>query len=265
MPDRSELNGLGVLVTRPAHQAGPLCDLITDAGGRPVRFPLLRILDNGDTPEVTERLMRLRDYDLAIFISPNAVYYGLAAIGRHGGLPHGLKLAVVGGGSARELKQHLGRKPDLAPSHRYDSEGLLALPGLQAVQGKRILILRGNGGRELLGTTLRARGARVDYAEVYRREAPEADAAEEDWLDKSAILTVTSGEAVQNLVAATPEAQRGTLFAKPLIVVSERTAALARELGFTRAVRVSQTASDEAIMEAVIAMAAEISSAEGKP
>lgn len=255
MPGRSDLDGLGVLITRPAHQAEPLCQRIVAAGGRAIRFPLLRIEDNSDSPAVNELLRDPAIYDLAIFISPNAVEYGLAALARHGGLSDSTRIGAVGRGTARELEKALKRTPDLLPTERFDSEGLLALPGLQAVEGKRILILRGNGGRELLGDTLRERGATVNYAEVYRREAPKADDAEAGWLEKSDMLTLTSGEALQNLLAVTTEAERPDLLDKPLITVSERLAQQAREAGFHQ-VRVADSAEDEAILNAILSWTA---------
>lgn len=252
------MSGTGVLVTRPAHQADPLCDRITEAGGQPVRFPLLKILDNSNSPPVRQQLQRLADYQIAIFVSPNAVQFGLAAVNRYGSLPEELKLAAVGRGTARTLEQQLGHPPDLVPPEQFNSEGLLGLAGLQAVAGKRILILRGNGGRELLASTLRDRGAVVDYAEVYRREAPSSEAAEPGWLDKTDIITVTSSEALEHLMALTDAEQQARLFDKPLVVVSERTATRAHELGFHSSVLVAHQASDEAIMEVVTAWAANI-------
>jgi len=259
MPSRSNLNGLGVLVTRPAHQAGPLCDRISAAGGRPLRFPLLNILDTSAAPAALSLLKRLTDFDIAIFISPNAVLHGGNAILRLGGFPDRLKLATVGRGSARELEKLIGRPPDIVPQQRYDSEGLLALEALQHVAGKRILILRGNGGRELLADQLRERGASVDYAEVYRREMPDASMAEPGWLEKTDVITVTSSEALQNLVTLTPAERRDELFNKALIVVSERAAQLARELGFTLPAQLSRQAGDEAILEALTVWASNAS------
>lgn len=251
MPSGTELGGVGVLVTRPAHQADHLCDLIAAAGGRPIRFPALAIRDLSDSPAVDTRLSRLADYHLAIFISPNAVRYSLEAIARHGGLPSGLKLATVGNGSAVALEQALGRPPDFVPAANFESEGLLALPALQDVAGQRILILRGEGGRELLATTLRQRGASIDYAEVYRRECPEPKGAEQDWLEKTDIITITSSEALQNLVTLAPAAERAALLAKPLVVISRRTAALAQELGFRHPAIVTPRAGDETILQAL--------------
>ncbi|MCW8827799.1 MAG: uroporphyrinogen-III synthase [Gammaproteobacteria bacterium] len=258
MTVNNKLHGLGVLVTRPAHQAGPLCERIIEAGGRAIRFPLLQIHDNSHTADVRQRLQQLASYHILIFVSPNAVHYGLDAIERYGGVPAGLQLAAVGRGTARALSERIGRGPELVPTHQFDSEGLLALPGLQQVEGKGILIIRGNGGRALMGETLRERGARVDYAEVYRREIPGPLVAEPNWLAKTDIITVTSSEALENLLNLTDEAQHPALLAKPLVVVSERAAARARELGFRLPARVTLHASDEAIMEAVSNWAADL-------
>lgn len=252
MPSRTELDNTGVLVTRPAHQAGPLCTRITAAGGRPVRFPLLVIRDLTSAPQVVERLSHLADYHIAIFISPNAVQLGLTTIDRHGGLPNGLKLATVGQGSARSIKNLLGRGPDIAPTDRFDSEGLLALPSMQTVTGQKILIFRGEGGRELLAQTLRQRGATVDYLELYRRECPSREAAEQDWLKKTDIITITSSEALHNLFMLASADEIPLIQAKPLIVVSERTAESARELGFHNTVIVAPRADDETIFQALI-------------
>jgi uroporphyrinogen-III synthase len=248
---RAELAGLTILVTRPEHQAEPLCRLIEAAGGQPLRLPALTIHDNSDDPATRQRLAHLSDYQIAIFISPNAVTFGLDAIRRSGGLLDSLLLATIGRGSARTLEQQLDRRPDLVPKGSYDSEALLRLEPLQHVSGKRILIIRGVGGRELLADTLCQRGARVDYAEVYRREAP-AQPADADWLDKTDIITLTSSEAVQNLVAMTPRAAREKLFAKPLVVVSERCAEQARQLGFHQAIHITPQAGDEAMVGTLI-------------
>lgn len=248
---RADLHGLTILVTRPEHQAAPLCRLIEAAGGHPLRLPALTIHDNSDDPALRQRLAHLSDYQIAIFISPNAVTFGLDAIRRCGGLCDSLLLATVGKGSAATLCERLGRRADLVPQGSYDSEALLQLEPLHHVNGKRILIIRGVGGRELLADTLRQRGARVDYAEVYRREAPPPP-PDTGWLEKTDIITLTSSEALSNLVAMTPQAARDTLYNKPLVVISERCAALARQLGFRQAILVTPLAGDEAIVITLI-------------
>ncbi|HEY0722227.1 MAG TPA: uroporphyrinogen-III synthase [Gammaproteobacteria bacterium] len=245
-------------MTRPFHQAGPLCELIEQAGGQAVPFPLLAVEAVVESDALSRLLDHLADYWLAIFISPNAVRFGIEAAARHGGVPAPLLLAAVGEGSRRELESRLGRAVDLVPGERFDSEGLLALPQLQQVANRRVVIFRGNGGRELLAETLRARGAQVDYAEVYRRlPLPAPDRATlARWMSGAVnAVTVTSSEALQTLHDGLDEAGRDWLRGLPLFVVSERCAALARQLGFRQAVQIARHASDRAIMESLASWA----------
>jgi len=112
------------MVTRPAHQAEPLCRLIEAAGGRPFRLPLLEIAPPEHPPA---GLDRLEEYHMAIFISPNAVERGIALIRERGDLPPGLQLATVGRGSAARLEKLLGRKPDICAPPPFNSEALLTI------------------------------------------------------------------------------------------------------------------------------------------
>ena len=255
MPTGSELVGQRVLVTRPAHQAEGLCAQILAHGGQPLRLPTLAIIDLALSPAVKQHLQQVSDYQLILFVSPNAVRSGLAALQAAGGLNQQSLLATVGEGSARALRDGLGRGPDLVPQDSFDSEGLLALPALQQMTGKRVLILRGEDGRTLLPDTLRQRGAVVDYLTVYRREPPPLPPALDDWPQNTDIITVTSSEGLRNLCHMTPPAQQQYMLALPLVVVSERTAALAAELGFVQPARLARLASDEAITTALIEFA----------
>lgn len=193
---RSLLNGLQVLVTRPLDQAEGLTLAIRAAGGVPLSFPLLDIAPAADTATLYAQLQPLADYDLAIFISPNAVSYGMAAIVAAGAsLP--AQVATVGAGSARALRA-AGVSQVIVPTERSDSEGLLALLELAEMNGKRVMILRGDGGRELLADTLRARGATVEYATCYQRSKT-SKTLEELLSLKPEVLTVTSSEALGHL------------------------------------------------------------------
>lgn len=245
-----ELAGVRVLVTRPAHQAEALCRLVEQAGGEAIRLPALAI-EPVTTAEIMALGVRLARYTLAIFISPNAVD---CACDRVGEWPVGVRTAAVGQGTARALARRLGRGPDLVPAARFDSEGLLALPELQAMGGERVLILRGEGGRELLAQTLRARGAQVDYAEVYRRVTPHGEAVALARLERGEvdIVTVSSSEGLRTLLELAGEAAGAQLRRLPLVMLSERTATLAGTLGFQGPFLVADEASDRGIMAAIV-------------
>lgn len=253
MAETSGLTGVSVLVTRPAPQAGPLVELIRAAGGRARLFPVMEIVDPEDSRPLHRSVDRLDDIDLVIFISPNAVNRAMHAILSRRTLPTGLRLACVGRGSARELSR-LGYTDVITPLGRADSEALLALPALQAVAGKKIIIFRGDGGRELLGDTLTARGAEVEYVECYRRVRPQADAASliDDWRRGAIdIVSVTSTQGLKNLYAMLGDAGRPCLLNTPIVVLSERTAHTCRELGCTTEPMVTADASDAAIVETI--------------
>jgi len=227
------LAGRRVVVTRPAGQVAHLAALIRAAGGEPLLFPALEIFDVAESAQLRALIEHLDRFDLAIFISSNAVERALALVRARRDWPAGLRVATVGRGSARELRRH-GFAAVIAPGERFDSEGLLELPQLHQLAGKRVVIFRGEGGRELLGDTLIARGAAVEYAECYRRGRPATDPATLlAWCKRRelAAFTVTSSEGLTNLHAMLGDAGRECLAGTPLFVPHERIAAAARALG----------------------------------
>jgi uroporphyrinogen-III synthase len=251
MADRA-LAGLKIAVTRPRDQAVQLARRIAQAGGEPLLFPLLEIDAAEITPALREQLSRVAQADLAIFISPNAVQYGMAAVHAAGAtLSPALKIAAVGQGSAKALRE-LGIAGIIAPTERFDSEGLLALPELQDVAGWRAMVFRGNGGRELLGDTLAARGATVEYVECYRRSKPPQDGAALLAAAPDAI-TITSSEALGYLWQMLDEQVRTALRGTPLFVPHARIAELARQQGWQQ---VWPTASgDDGLLAGLVAWA----------
>lgn len=252
MPEKP-LAGLKILVTRPRDQAQCLAQLIEDAGGIPLLFPLLEIAPVQDNKTLLEQVSRLPQFNLAVFISPNAAKYGMAAIHSAGNIPPGLRIATVGQGSAKALRE-LGVAQVIAPSERFDSEGLLALPELQHIDGWHVMVFRGDGGRELLGDTLRARGATVEYAACYHRRKPQWDA---NALLNAApdAITVTSSEALCYLWQMFGKPQSDNICDIPLFVPHKRIADLARQQGWHR-VRMTD-AGDEGLLAALIAWNAE--------
>lgn len=233
MTTAGPLAGCGILITRPAHQAGPLAVLIHAAGGQPVIFPALEILDPANPQPLLDAIERLESYDLAIFISPNAVTRVMERMAGRRTWPAGLRVAAIGQGGVRELERH-GIHQVIAPQRSFDSERLLEMPQLQAVSGQHVLILRGDGGRELLGDTLAARGAQVDYVACYRRARPQTDPAPllQAWAhDGVHAMIVTSSEGLRNLFAMLGKPGEALLQHTSLLVPHPRIAAVARELG----------------------------------
>lgn len=227
------LAGLGILVTRPTHQAGPLAELVRQAGGKPILFPVLEIADLPDLQALHAIIDHLDQFQLAIFISPNAVQKAMNRIRARRTLPAGLRIAAIGKGSQKALAQ-FGIHDVIAPQQGADSEALLACAELQQVAGLRIVIFRGDGGRELLGDELKQRGATVEYAECYRRQKPKVDNAELRYLwarGEINAITVTSTESLRNLYEIAGKLCQQWLKNTPLFVPHERIAQGARELG----------------------------------
>ncbi|HUW28195.1 MAG TPA: uroporphyrinogen-III synthase [Sulfuriferula sp.] len=246
------LNGRGVLVTRPAHQAAHLAELIVAAAGKPVLFPVLEILDAADLQPLYALIDRLDSFDLAIFISPNAVNKAMNLIKSRRELPATLKIAAIGRGSSKELK-HFGVTDIIAPSARFDSENLLEMPQLQDVAGQRIAIFRGDGGREVLGNTLAARGAHIEYAECYRRSRPDASAGGllRKWSrNEINAVTVTSSEGLRNLYDMLGKLGRQWLKTTPVFVPHQRILEVTRELGLEQGV--VTPAGDEGLVQGMI-------------
>lgn len=221
-----------VVLTRPSHQAAASAAALTAAGAEVLRLPTLAIeaLPSGTAEPAWAALPGCR---LIVFVSANAVRHGVPAVAAHGGIPPQARVAAVGRATAAALGE-AGIEVQICPERGFDSEALLASDALQRVAGATVLIVRGQGGRELLAETLRARGAEVHYAEVYRRVcAPfEATQLEACWQSaRPALIVATSVDGLQCLLdGAGP--QRRRVLATPLAVIGERMLKQARNLGF---------------------------------
>lgn len=246
------LNGACVLVTRPEHQAENLSRLIEQRGGIAVRFPTLEIVSRDDN-RIKSTLANLDKFQWVVFISANAVNFALKA--NSGKIPHtkSVRFAAVGQATAQAMKM-AGLPVDLVPEHGYNSEALLMMPQLQQVEGQSCLIIRGEGGREQLASTLRSRGAEVDYLEVYKRIIPRMDSSPVVALlaqHRLDVITVTSAEALQNLSLMLGEKNNKLLSLITLVVVSDRIRCIAADMGFNR-IAVTDSPIDTAILETVI-------------
>ena len=247
------LIGKQIVVTRPATQAQGFTQLVQQAGGQVLAFPVLAIEAASDLVPARRVLAQVADYDVVLFISTNAVAFGLALLDevQTQALRQGCTIGAIGKKTAQAL-QHHHIPVCLVPDNGYTSEDLLALPVLQDLTSRRVLIVRGQGGRETLATTLNQRGAVVDYANVYQRVCPPVNPSvlkqhhERRQLD---IIAITSGEGLLNLLDLLdyPEWIKTT----PLLAGSQRIAATARQAGFTGTIAIADNPGDEAMLVAL--------------
>jgi uroporphyrinogen-III synthase len=247
------LAGRCIVVTRPAGQNERLAQMIRAEGGEPIVFPVLEILDLEDTRGLVAAADRLDDYDLAVFISPNAVDKALNVILARRAWPRRLRAATIGRASEKALARY-GVTDVIAPSGRFDSEALLALPQLDDVRGWRVVVFRGDGGRELLGDTLRERGATVDYIECYRRVRPNADVEPllKRWgRGEVDAVTVSSSEGLRNLYDMLGKLGQAWLKRTPLLAPHARIAENARALGCERVIETGPA--DEGLCAGLVA------------
>jgi uroporphyrinogen-III synthase len=232
------LAGRHVVVTRPAGQAAHFATALTGQGAIPVLYPVLEIRDIENVAPVLDAAIRLDDFDLAVFVSPNAIEKALTLILARRTWPVGLRVAALGKSSERELaRQGIGEV--LSPPLRFDSEALLELPELTEVAGKRVIIFRGDGGREVLGDTLKARGAEIEYVTCYRRARPQLDPAPllKLWeVGKLDAVTLTSSEGLRNFHEMIGRLGQAWLKKTPTFVPHARIAEQAQAFGLTRVI-----------------------------
>jgi uroporphyrinogen-III synthase len=256
------LDGVGVLITRPLHQAAPLCRLFEAAGAAVAQLPAIDIRPLADTRTWAARLGALGDFDLIIFASANAVRHGAALLEERRDLP----LAAIGPATARALNQ-AGHRVSVQPLEGFDSESLLRHPRLSSVAGHRVLLVKGQGGRELLERELERRGAVLTRAEVYRRECPVPAAEELRALEarferrEIQVITATSAEIGGNLWALATPALRRHFDTAHWLVPSARVADILRQGGFKGPIVQAASAEDEGLVSAVLRWRSTVSGA----
>jgi uroporphyrinogen-III synthase len=219
------LRNVGVVITRPRAAAEALAAALEREGARPIVFPALAIEDIAPSGALQAALALLPRAALAIFVSANAVRKGLEAATRGGPWPGEVRVAAIGDATAEALRNS-GFKDVISPPDRHDSEALLGLAPLQreVLQGCDVVVFRGEGGRERLREELVARGARVAYAECYRRVRPVSDARPlvEAWRrGEVQAVSALSAETLENFVAMLGAANAGLLAHATLVVPHE--------------------------------------------
>ena len=251
------LDGLHIVVTRPAAQAAALADLIRAAGGVPVLFPTIDIAPLADLRELDAALAALADFDLAIFVSANAVQHAFARLAALGlPWPAQLRAAATGPATAARLAAQLperGAHYVIHPLERFDSEGLIAELARRKLAPQRVLIVRGTGGREWLRDHFTHAGVAVQAVASYARVRGAADPAPLLQLARqgqAAALTVTSSEGGENLLAMLASDAGAITRAVPVFVPHPRIAARMRTLDCARVI---ETAAGDAGLMAGLA------------
>ena len=237
------------MVTRPVRQSAGILQAIENSGAHPVPFPLLKLESLPIDQAAKQKVMNLDSYDQVIFISGPAVQFGMAWIENYWPqLPVAITWFAVGKATANKLRDY---NVDVLSPARENSEGLLALEGLQRVEAKKVLIVRGAEGREKLADTLRARGAEVHYLDTYKRERePWTSDQLHKLLDKHSveIIMITSGAALHHLAdLMQTEAARSQIV---LILPSDRLVERAGTLGFPHC-HIANGADDDSMLDAL--------------
>ncbi|GJM12868.1 MAG: uroporphyrinogen-III synthase [Pseudohongiella sp.] len=212
---------------------------IESVGAKVLSLPLIEIKALSDPQGIQDlksAVLQLDNYQVIIFVSNNAVTFGGEVINNYWPqFPQGIDVIAVGPTTAEAAEERLGCTV-IQPSTGMTSEDILNMPQLADVNEKKIGIVRGQGGRELLADTLRERGAKLDYLEAYSRTPVEYSKSEFCERLQSAgvnVLTVSSGESLDRLsqlLADNDEVKQKT----NIVVPSRRVALQAREAGFLR-------------------------------
>ena len=235
--------GRGIVLTRPRELAQAFARRIEGRGARAIIFPTIEIQPL-PAPAILRDVAR---FDFVVFVSPSAVRVSRTMLPPW---PSATRAVAISFGTKREL-DHAGIAPVIVPQSGADSEAVLATPELQQVAGKRVLIIRGDDGRPVLGDSLAARGAKVEYAECYRRVRPAADPAPLLAAGKRGevhAVVALSAQALGNFIDMT---QGAFSAATPFFVSHERIARHAKGLG-VREVVVAAT-NDDAMIERLVA------------
>lgn len=227
-----------VLVTRPAGQQQALASMLEQAGVQVSWQPSLVIEALPLSPAEQACLEHLDRYHAVVLISRNAADIAMPLLRqRWPAWPAGVHWLAVGEATARVLRD-AGLSPE-SPAAGFNSEALLAMPMLNDLAGKRVLLLRGEGGRELLAPTLRTRAEALDEIVLYRRSCDTRFRWPAEPVD---VVMVTSQQGWECIAGRVP---------RHCVVIagSARIAALVAAQGFT--VRAAASPHDEDMLDAL--------------
>ena len=240
------------LITRPQNKGELLAAEIKAAGGQAICCPFIEVTAGGQFNLVPQYLNNLTTQDYIIAISDNAVNYSTQSLQQQNySWPQTVNYIAVGPNTAQSWQRAGVTSAQIPLTH--DSEGVLALLQDLDLTHSRIIILRGNGGRETLAEALIQRSKNVTYCEVYQRIKPNYDHNKlvDNW-QQFAInsVIITSGEILTNLMHSIPSYASPWITNLYFIVPSQRIAKLAYQFGINH-VTIAQGASNDAILAAL--------------
>lgn len=244
---------MAVLVTRPDERGQQLVDMLAKAGVVAIHLPLFNIEAGAELNGLPNKFAQLKAGDYVFAVSKSAVDFADKALKNTGFVwRDDLQYFTVGQGTA----QHFAMTTTLAvhyPTTQENSEGVLQLAAMQNLQGKTILILRGNGGRELLSEQAQQRGANVEIVECYRREPIVYNSTETSLCKRAGVQTIvaTSAEILTQLVDFVPQNEHNWLKSCQLITMSERISHLAQALGWQNVI-VSPRADNQTLLQTLL-------------
>lgn len=249
MPQNLPLQGISVLVTRPEKQADALINQLKGKGATVLHQPAISIVSDKNASQQA-LIEQINNFDWLIFISKNAVEYGLDLMEAKQQLKSDLKLAAIGKATCEALNQR-GYHTVYCPSEGYDSEALLQSDAFSAeqIKNKNVLIIRGGQGREHLKQTLEQRASLVCYLDAYKRQPAKLSLAPTD-LHNIDVITISSQQGLDYLVKLFDAMTVKSMLDKLLIVPSERCHKRAAEIGFKQ-IETAANATDDAMLNCI--------------
>lgn len=234
------------VLTRPSADSQRLAQILENQNISQITLPIMAVVPIPEAQRLP--VPSLSDESVCIFVSANAVRFGLPELQQELDRVADTRVIAVG----RKTRDTLAMAGiDAEIPERADSEGLLLMPALAAAEPAHVVIVKGEGGRDLLMKALTARGADVTEWSCYRRVWPDVSMSPLDAFEPDALVfQASSGEVLFRLSDLLTGASKADLFQSTVIVPSERVATLARESGWRR-VLLAHDASDQGFLEAL--------------
>ncbi len=242
-------SGRRILLTRPEGQVEPLAARLREQGAQVSHFPAIRI---ALTPLDSTAQALAEQATFVVFVSTNAVRGLIAGSDQLvQTVRRASMIAAIGPATEAALEQ-AGLEPGIVAPPPYNSEALLSTSFLQDLKHHRVVIVRGQSGREKLAEELRNRGAEVQYLEVYRRNPPDgALSLKETSGGPPDAICVTSVEIAENLRECIVPEEKNDLMGCGLIAGNARIAAACQKLGYTALPGIADNPGDDAMFKAL--------------